>query len=49
VEYQGISCPLLELAATYQELLDSVRHRMARRLLMNTKLSMEAVAFLLGF
>jgi AraC-like DNA-binding protein len=38
-----------ELGTTYQELLDHVRQRVARRLLTNTNLSMEEVAFLLGF
>jgi len=38
-----------ELAATYQDLLDDVRRRAARRLLANTDLGIGEVAFLLGF
>jgi AraC-like DNA-binding protein len=38
-----------ELGTTYQDVLDRVRHRSARRLLRRTDLSMEEVAFLLGF
>src|SRR5207245_1934660 len=38
-----------ELGTTYQDVLDNVRHRSARRLLRRTDLSMEEVAFLLGF
>jgi AraC-like DNA-binding protein len=37
------------LGTTYQDLLDTVRHRSARRLLMTTNLGMGEVAFLLGF
>lgn len=38
-----------ELGTTYQQLLDDVRHRSARRLLANTDLGVGEVAFLLGF
>jgi AraC-like DNA-binding protein len=38
-----------ELGTTYQDVLDSVRHRSARRLLTSTNLSMGEVSFLLGF
>ncbi len=38
-----------ELGTSYQELLDAVRHRSARRLLANTDLAIGEVAFLLGF
>jgi AraC-like DNA-binding protein len=38
-----------ELGTTYQELLDQVRHRSARRLLASTDLGAAEVAFLLGF
>src|SRR5882724_1494586 len=38
-----------ELGSTYQELLDDVRRRAARRLLANTDLGIGEVAFLLGF
>ena len=38
-----------ELGLTYQELLDDVRNRAARRLLANTDLGIGEVAFLLGF
>jgi AraC-like DNA-binding protein len=38
-----------ELGTTYQQLLDEVRHRSARRLLANTDLGPGEVAFLLGF
>jgi len=38
-----------ELGTTYQDVLDNVRHQSARRLLRRTDLSMEEVAFLLGF
>lgn len=40
---------LSELGTTYQDVLDNVRHQSARRLLRRTDLSMEEVAFLLGF
>ena len=38
-----------ELGTTYQDVLDSVRHRSARRLLTSTNLGLGEVAFLLGF
>jgi AraC-like DNA-binding protein len=38
-----------ELGTTYQDLLDDVRHRSARRLLMSTSLGIGEVAFLLGY
>jgi AraC-like DNA-binding protein len=38
-----------ELGTTYQDLLDDVRRRAARRLLANTDLGIGEVAFLLGF
>ncbi len=38
-----------ELGTTYQNLLDDVRHRSARRMLTSTDLSIGEVAFLLGF
>jgi AraC-like DNA-binding protein len=38
-----------ELGTTYQELLDDVRRRSARRLLGHTDLEMGEIAFLLGF
>jgi AraC-like DNA-binding protein len=38
-----------ELGTTYQDVLDNVRHRSARRLLTSTNLGMGEVAFLLGF
>jgi AraC-like DNA-binding protein len=38
-----------ELGTTYQDVLDNVRHRSARRLLASTNLGMGEVAFLLGF
>ncbi len=38
-----------ELGTTYQQLLDDVRHRSARRLLAKTDLGAGEVAFLLGF
>ncbi len=38
-----------EQGTTYQQLLDDVRHRSARRLLANTDLDAGEVAFLLGF
>jgi AraC-like DNA-binding protein len=38
-----------ELGTTYQDVLEDVRHRSARRLLANTELGMGQVAFLLGF
>jgi AraC-like DNA-binding protein len=38
-----------ELGTTYQQVLDDVRHRSARRLLANTDLGTGEVAFLLGF
>jgi AraC-like DNA-binding protein len=38
-----------ELGSTYQQLLDDVRRRAARRLLANTDLGIGEVAFLLGF
>jgi len=38
-----------ELGTTYQDLLDDVRHRTARRLLTSTSLGVGEVAFLLGF
>jgi AraC-like DNA-binding protein len=38
-----------ELGTTYQDLLDDVRHRSARRLLTSTDLGIGEVAFLLGF
>jgi AraC-like DNA-binding protein len=44
-----LQCRLGELGTTYQDVLDSVRHRSARRLLRRTDLSMEEVTFLLGF
>jgi AraC-like DNA-binding protein len=37
------------LGTTYQEILDDVRHRMARRLLTGTDLGIAEIAFLLGF
>jgi AraC-like DNA-binding protein len=40
---------LEELGTTYQDVLDDVRRRLARRLLANTDLGMGEVAFLLGF
>jgi AraC-like DNA-binding protein len=40
---------LEELGTTYQDVLDDVRRRLARRLLENTDLGMGEVAFLLGF
>jgi len=40
---------LSELGTTYQELLDNIRHRSARRLLTNMDLDIVEVAFLLGF
>ena len=40
---------LEELGTSYQELLDDVRRRSARRLLANTDLDAGEVAFLLGF
>jgi len=40
---------LEELGTTYQQVLDDVRHRSARRLLANTDLDAGEVAFLLGF
>ena len=40
---------LEELGTSYQELLDDVRRRSARRLLANTDLDASEVAFLLGF
>jgi len=40
---------LAELRATYQDLLNDVRRRAARRLLANTDLGVGEVAFLLGF
>jgi AraC-like DNA-binding protein len=40
---------LTELGTTYQELLDDVRRRSARRLLAQTDLEASEVAFLLGF
>ena len=40
---------LEELGTTYQDLLDDVRRRSARRLLANTDLDAAEVAFLLGF
>jgi len=40
---------LEELGTTYQDVLDEVRHRLARRLLANTDLGLGEVAFLLGF
>ena len=40
---------LEELGTTYQEVLDDVRRRLARRLLTNTDLGMGEVAFVLGF
>jgi AraC-like DNA-binding protein len=38
-----------ELGTTYQDLLDDVRQRSARRLLANTDLGMGEIAFVLGF
>ena len=38
-----------ELGTTYQDLLDDVRRRSARRLLVNKDLALGEVAFLLGF
>ena len=38
-----------ELGTSYQEVLDDVRRRSARRLLANTDLATSEVAFLLGF
>jgi AraC-like DNA-binding protein len=38
-----------ELGTTYQDVLDHVRHRSARRLLTSTSLGLGEVAFLLGF
>ena len=38
-----------ELGTSYQDLLDDVRRRAARRLLANTDLGTGEVAFLLGF
>ena len=38
-----------DLGTTYQELLDNVRYRSARRLLTNTDLGIIDIAFLLGF
>jgi AraC-like DNA-binding protein len=38
-----------ELGTTYQDVLDEVRRRSARRLLANTDLAIGEVAFLLGF
>jgi AraC-like DNA-binding protein len=38
-----------ELGATYQNILDDVRHRAARRLLASTDHGMGEIAFLLGF
>jgi AraC-like DNA-binding protein len=38
-----------EMGTTYQDLLDDVRHRSARRLLTSTDLDTVEVAFLLGF
>jgi AraC-like DNA-binding protein len=40
---------LVELGTTYQDVLDDVRRRLARRLLSNTDLGTGEVAFLLGF
>ena len=38
-----------ELGTSYQQVLDDVRRRSARRLLANTDLATSEVAFLLGF
>jgi AraC-like DNA-binding protein len=38
-----------ELGTTYQDVLDDVRRRSARRLLANTDLAMREIAFVLGF